>query len=418
MQPNYYYNISSDSILGDQIFWNKTNIDINISSAKVDYETPFKNGKLGFGGKVSYVTTKNTLDFYDVINIPRYDSSQSDRFNYTENINALYINYNKTINVKWAIQSGLRVENTYSKGILTRALYKSSTPEDSVTNNYTDFFPSAAVTYIVNDNNTFNLSYSRRIDRPDYQSLNPFEIKLDELTYEKGNAFLRPQYTNTLELTHTFKNKFNTAFSYSHVKDFNARIIDTTQISRSYITQTNLNSQDIFSINFYLPFQVNKWWNIYANINAYHSLYQGIVDSGRTNIDLAIASYSLYMQQIFTLGKNYSAELTGYYDGPSVWEGTFKTNPAGGVDVGLQKKLFNKKADIKLSCSDIFYTLPWHATSNYGGANIDASGNWESRMIKLNFTYHFGKSLQTTEHKVGNEEETKRTKSSEGLGGN
>ena len=73
---------------------------------------------------------------------------------------------------------------------LSRFLPSTVTTEDSVSHNYTDFFPSAMISYNLNSNNTFNLTYARRIDRPSYQDLNPFEVKLDELTYWKGNAFL------------------------------------------------------------------------------------------------------------------------------------------------------------------------------------------------------------------------------------
>ena len=120
-------------------------------------------------------------------------------------------------------------------------------PDDSVKRNpILISFPAASITYVANNDNTFNLSFSRRIDRPNYKYLNPFETRIDELTYEKGNAFLVPQYTNSLELTHTFKNKFNTTLSYSHVKDFSAEIIDTIGKIRSYITLNKFSQPGYF----------------------------------------------------------------------------------------------------------------------------------------------------------------------------
>ena len=98
--------------------------DINIYTAKLDYETPFEKGKLAFGGKLSYVTTNNIYNFFNVINTPQLDSTQSNVFKYTENVNALiYVNYNKPINKKWTVQGGLRVENTHSKGQLNKIIY-------------------------------------------------------------------------------------------------------------------------------------------------------------------------------------------------------------------------------------------------------------------------------------------------------
>jgi len=416
-QPNSYYDIIPDTFLYGNIYNNITSVHINIYTAKLDYTTPFKKGKLEFGGKTSFVTTDNIYNVYNVINyMPQFDSTQSNYFKYQENVNALYVNYNKSFNKKWIAQGGLRVENTYSNGQLTRFI-SSPMPEDSVKHSYTDLFPSASITYILNNDNTFNLSANRRIDRPNYKYLNPFETRIDELTYEKGNAFLLPQYTNSIELTHTFKNKFNTTLSFSHVQDFSAQVIDTIGKSASYLTPENLISQNIVNLNFSLPFKITKWWDIYTNINAYHSTYKGNVDAGM--IDIHVTSYSLYMVQTFSFLSNYTAEITGYYDGPSVWQGTLQSDPMGGMDIGIQRKLLHNKADVKLGCEDLFNTMHWRGTSNYNGANIIASGNWESHLLKLNFTYHFGNSqIKQSQHHTASEEENKRTGTSGGLGGN
>lgn len=415
-QPNWYYNISPYAFLYDNIYNNNTSIDINIYTAKLDYSTPFKKGKLELGGKTSYVTTGNIYNVYNVTNsMSVFDPTQSNNFKYKENVNALYVNYNRPINKKWTVQGGLRVENTVSNGQLTR-YYSMSMPDDSVKHNYTDFFPAASVTYVANENNTFNLTFSRRIDRPNYKYLNPFETRIDELTYEKGNAFLLPQYTNSVELSHTFKNRFITTISFSHVTDLSAQIIDTIGKSASYLTPENLASQNIVNLNFSLPFKITKWWNIFTNLNGYYSIYKGNINAAMIN--LSVTSYSLYMEQTFSFLSNYTAEITGYYDGPSVWEGTFKSTPIGGMDIGIQRKLLKNKASIKLSCSDLFNSMHWRGISNYNGAYVNASGNWESHLIKLNFTYHFGNSqISQSQHHTASEDENKRTSSSGGLGG-
>ena len=133
-------------------------------------------------------------------------------------VKALYGKLSTTkLILKWSIQAGIRMEQTNSKGDLVRAdgIVQA---DNTVKRSYLDFFPSAAVTFNINPKHSLNLTYSRRIDRPTYQDLNPFENKLDELTYEKGNAFLQPQYTNTVELTHTFMGFINTTVGYSQVK--------------------------------------------------------------------------------------------------------------------------------------------------------------------------------------------------------
>ncbi|HEX8676506.1 MAG TPA: TonB-dependent receptor, partial [Segetibacter sp.] len=226
-QPNYYSDASGNPLYSI-INRNNTPIDIDIYTAKVDAEKTKWKGKLGFGLKTSYVKTQNAFEFFtDENNIPVKNMQRSNRFKYIENVNAAYVNYNRPLGKKLTMQTGFRVEQTNSEGDLIRddGLQQA---DNNIKRHYLDLFPSAAFTYTLNQKNTLNLTYSRRIDRPSYQDLKPFENKLDELTYEKGNAFLKPQYTDNIELSHTFRGTITTTVGYSHVKDYRAQFIDTT----------------------------------------------------------------------------------------------------------------------------------------------------------------------------------------------
>jgi iron complex outermembrane recepter protein len=416
-QPNYYKEPGTWLLLYDQIYRNNTPTDIDIFTAKFDYEKPWLKGKLGYGAKFSNVKTDNTFDFFDVLGgLSVKNNNRSNRFNYTENVNAAYVNYNRQINQRWSVQGGLRVENTNSKGVLESATVQD---DKEVERHYTDYFPSGALTFAASQKHMFNLTYSRRIDRPGYQDLNPFENKLDELTYQKGNAFLRPQYTNSIELTHTFLYRFNTTLGYSRIKDFSTQLIDTTEKTRAFITQRNLASQDIYSINFALPFQITKWWSLFANINAFHSRNKATFDDGRV-INLNVSSATLFMQQSFTFKDGFSAEISGFYASPTIWGGTFKTKSMGGLDLGVQKQLFNNKGTVKLSYTDLLLTMRWAGVSNFGNF-MDTNGGWESQQMRLNFTYRFGNNQvkAARQRKSGNEDESKRIKSGGGgFGGN
>ncbi|MGH2565928.1 MAG: outer membrane beta-barrel family protein, partial [Ginsengibacter sp.] len=363
--------------------------NIDIYTAKIDYEQPFYKGKLGFGGKITDVKTKNTFDFYDVYgNVPVKDIGLSNRFNYDENVKALYVNYNRPLSKKTTIQAGVRMENTSSEGDLISVIPQ---PDDTVKRSYTNFFPSGAITYTLNQKNTLNLSYSRRIDRPGYQDLNPFENKLDELTYRKGNAFLNPQYTNSFQLSHTFLYKYVTSISYSHIKDFFAQIIDTVQ-NKSFITQKNIAQQNIFSLNFSAPVTITKWWNSFVTFSGYHSAYKADFGAGK-KINANVDAYSLFTQQSFTVKKGPTFELSGFYNSPSVWGGTFKSSAIGSLDIGVQQKVLKSAGTIKVSYTDILNTLHWRGISDYGGAHLDASGHFESQQLKINFSYRFGNKL-------------------------
>ena len=414
-QPNIYRYPNGSFI--ESIFKNNTPVDIDIFTAKADYEQRLQQGKLGFGAKISNVKTKNIFDFWDVKNgVDKLNTDRSNKFGYTEKVNALYVNYNRAYGRKWTLQAGLRMENTQSEGNLTSL--QPAKPEDNVKRNYTDFFPSAAVSFAASQNHSFNATYSRRIQRPSYQDLNPFENKIDELTYEKGNAFLKPQYANSIEFSHVYKYMLTTTIGYSHVKDLITQLTDTADKTRSYIINRNLANQDIISLNIGSPVPVAKWWNAYLNVNVNYSVYKARFDDGKT-IDLNVLNYNLYGQNTFTIAKGLSAELSGWFSGPGIWGGTFKTKSMGGFDIGLQKLVLQDKGTIKLGWTDVARTMRWRALSQYAGTRFDGNGGWESNQFRINFSYRFGKSTVTSarQRKTGIESESKRIKGSGGNGG-
>ncbi len=407
-QPNYYYN-NDKSLLSAIITGNSTPTDIRIYTAKLDIEQKLGKGKFGYGAKFAYVKTNNAYDYFNYANnIATKDLSQSNSFVYTENVNAAYVNYNRTFNPKWSLQTGLRLEQTNSEGDLTRADGQIQA-DNNVKRSYLNLFPSAAISYNLNAKNTFGLTYSRRIDRPSYQDLNPFENKLDQLTFEKGNAFLRPQYTDNLELSHTFISKINTSISYSHVRDYAVTITDTTNGNATYVQQQNIASQNIFGFNIGSPLPIKKWWNGYANIWYNYQIVKG--EFNNIIIDVKSPGYGAYMQNTFTLGKNYTAELSGWYNGKGL-EGTWVRKAIGGMDLGFSKLLMDKKATVKLTVTDLFHTIHFRANSSYGGTNLTINQTQESQTVRLNFTYRFGSSQikAARNHKSGLESEGSRIK--------
>jgi hypothetical protein len=424
MQPNTYYNPTETAIITQRIYNMIAPTDIDIYTFKTDYEQNFKKGRLGIGGKTSYVQTTNDFGSYNVLNTGKEkDLGRSNDFDYKENINALYVNYNRPFK-GFMVQVGLRGENTnakgHSNGFKWDDLSSSYKVYDSTFNrHYTGLFPSAAITFNKKPMSQWTLSYSRRIDRPSYQSLNPFEFRLDEYTYQKGNTGLTPQYTNSFGITHVFKYTLTTTLNYSHVKDIFSQIVDVTEKSKGYITTKNLANQDIVSLNISYPFQY-KWYSVFANINGYYSKYHASNPDPTRVIDLDVVSFNAYAQQTFRLGKGWTGELSGFYTAPSIWQGTFKSIGMGGLDGGLSKTVLKNKGTVKIAVSDMFKTMKWKGTSEYGSQYTRANGNWESRQFKINFTYRFGSTQvkAARQRSTGLEDENKRTSGGGGLGGN
>jgi iron complex outermembrane recepter protein len=421
-QPNFYFDPTGADLENQFIYNMIAPSKIDIYSAKADYEQNFKKGRLGIGGKVSYVNTTNNFDRYNVFNNGKFlDTLRSNDFDYKENINAAYVNYNRQFK-GIMIQFGVRVENTNSEGTSNGFTLDGGeyVAYDSVfKRNYTDFFPSAAITFNKNPKNQWGLSYSRRIDRPAYQDLNPFEFKLDEYTFQKGNTQLRPQYTNTVSLTNTFNYKFNTKLSYSHVNDVFSQIVDTAEKSKTFITKKNLASQDMISLNISIPLQF-KWYSVFANINSYYTHYKANFGTGRT-VDLDVYAANLYIQQTFKVTKITTLELSGFYTSPSIWQGTFKSKAMGGIDFGVQQTLFKGKATAKASATDIFHTMKWGGTSDFAGQYMKVNGQWESQQLRLSVVYRFGSNQvkAARQRKSGAEDESQRVgNQGGGIGGN
>src|SRR5690606_8033308 len=192
---------------------------------------------------------------------------------------------------KWNLMLGLRVEHTHSTGTLTS---QKPSANDIVERDYVDAFPSGGLTYQLNQKNSFRLNYSRRIDRPSYQDLNPFEFKLDELSFMKGNAFLNPQYSNSIAFTHTFNYRLNTTLSFTQTNDVFTRITEALDDTTSVLTFVNLAKQTNLSLAFSYPFQVNKWWSVYTNMSGYRLHNEADIDGDI--IDLTANVFSFYGQ--------------------------------------------------------------------------------------------------------------------------
>ena len=420
-QPNYYFKPDGVTETSRAVYNMIAPTDIDLYAVKVDYEQNLKGGKLGVGGKVGLVNTDNDFRRYDVFTSGKVmDTLKSNRFKYEENINAVYANYNKQLKGVM-IQFGLRVENTHSKGTSTGfkkenghyEVYDSTFKRD-----YTDFFPSASMSFNKNPMNQWTVSYSRRIDRPAYQDLNPFEFKLNEYTYMKGNTLLRPQYTNSFGLTNIFKYKLTTTLNFSHVKDIFAQIPDTIDKTKGFLTKRNLATQDVVSLNISYPFQY-KWYSFFATLNSSYSHYKADFGGGARKVDQNIFAWTYFMQNSFKLGKGWTGELSGIYISPSVWQGVIKSKAMGFVDAGFQKQLFKGKGNVKAVMSDIFRTMKWGGSTNFAGVNSRFFGNGEMQQVKINFSYRFGSNTvkAARQRKTGLEDESNRANQQGGQGG-
>jgi iron complex outermembrane receptor protein len=361
---------------------------IKIYSAKADYTHPVKNiVKIETGIKTSFVNTDNTAGYFNIINDVKHpDYEKSNRFRYKENINAAYFNASKEIK-KWGFQAGLRLENTNYSG---NQFGNPQRTDSSFTKSYVGLFPTMFVSYNANEKNQFSFSYGRRINRPAYEDLNPFMFYLDKYTYGEGNPFLRPSYANVLEMSHTFQQWLTTTVNYSHTKDLFSEIFEPRGYA-TVIKQGNLASADNASISVSAQKPLTKIWTLIVYSEANYSQYKGLTfgnSEKRTG-----NTYLVNINNQFKFNKGWSAELSGFYRTKGI-EGQVSINPLSQVNAGVQKEILKKKGTLKLNIRDAFFSMVQNGKLDI--LNTDASFHQygDSRVVSLNFTYRFGKSIK------------------------
>ena len=307
---------------------------------------------------------------------------RSNQFIYDENVNAAYGNLNKQFK-NTSIQLGLRVEQTNSTGNLV-------TTNTIVERSYWDFFPTFFVQQKLDKNNQIGFSYSRRIDRPSYDALNPFVYYLDQYTYNKGNPFLKPQYTNSFELSYTLLQKYHLQVNYSRTNDAITEVLLPDAAQKAlYQTNANLAKNTSYSANLNVPVKVAKWWEMNNNINVFRLNFEAPDLAGQA-LKTGRTSFQFRSQQTFTIASGFTAELSGNYESPLEY-GVMAMGSRYFIDMGLSKSLFNKKASIKLAVSDIFDMNDTNLNSAYPGLSYDLYQKNESRIARLSFSYRFGK---------------------------
>lgn len=368
---------------------------VKIYAGKIDYTIPImKNGKLETGAKSSYVTTDNDALYENQSGAAWLtDNGKTNHFVYDENINAAYLNVNKQIK-KWGFQAGLRAENTIAKG---HQFGNSLRPDSAFKRNYTNLFPTVFVSFEANKKNTFSINYGRRIDRPAYQDLNPFYYFLDEYTYRVGNTLLKPQFTNSIELSHTFKGFLTTTLNYSKTDDVFANVLDQINSERkTFVRNDNIATKKNIGLAVSAYFPVTKFLttNIYGNIS--NSKYKGALNGGVLDVNGNMFTTNISNQ--FKFKKGWSAELSGFYRSKGI-EGQIVANPMWQMSTGVQKQILKNKGNLKLSFSDIFNSQRFVGTVKYQDIDVYINEKGDSRRASLTFTYRFGKAMQNQQQR-------------------
>jgi iron complex outermembrane recepter protein len=379
---------------------------INIYLAKIDYEKTFAKGqKVEAGIKTSFVNTKNNAGYFLFQNNDWVvDKLRTNNFTYDENVNAAYVSYNFTKGKKWEFNTGLRAEQTISKGV-------QKINDSSFTKNYVNIFPTLFASYKINEKQNLSMSFGRRVQRPDYEDLNPFRFYLDRYTYELGNVFLQPHFSYNTEINYSMLGgALNHTIAYSFTNKAMTDILEQNELTNeTYITKKNIaNKKNInYSISFNAP--ITKWYttSIYGETN--YGTINGNLNG--VNEKIKISNYMFNLNNQFKISKTIKAEVGGFYRGKGN-DDLILINPVVAVNAGASKTMLKGKGTLKLSFRDIFNTQQFTASIKYGTVDTRIQ-QWNDRQtMGVSFTYRFSKGIkfQSAKKKEKSDDEKNRVK--------
>lgn len=362
--------------------------------AQLDYVQPIgKDGKFETGLRSSFrdmvndyiVTQRNEQGIFEPL--PGLDNY----FIYKENIHGVYgIIGNKT--KKFSYQAGLRAEMTDVKTILQET--NQSNPRQ-----YANLFPSAHFTYNINQENAFQLSYSRRVRRPTYNDLSPYVTFSDQRNFFSGNPDLNPEFTNSFDLGHIKyfeKGSFTSSLYYRHT---NGKVLRIRRVDAEGFSNTrpeNLATEDAFGAEFTSTYTPAKWWKLDFNFN----FFRAITDGQNLDNTFKADTYSWFARQTsrFNLAQGTDLQIRANYEAPQqLPQGRRKSRTF--VDLAFSKEILKGKGTLTFNVIDLFNSRYMRTVTEGLNFYTDATMGMRARQINLTVMYRLNQTAGAKKQK-------------------
>ncbi|RXM38062.1 TonB-dependent receptor [Chryseobacterium sp. CH21] len=386
---NYFSNTPDTTIdftttesSGDQfVVKSPSMVDYKIYSGQADLTLPYSFAKTETGVKFTNFDNNSSI-FYQNLTNGEYitDPLKSNEFEYNEKNYAAYISFEKSFNEKWSAKAGLRYEYSVVNG-------NSLTSGQQTENSYGKFFPTAYVTYKSNENHTFNLNYSKRINRPGFRAINPYRWYTNINSYFTGNPFLKPSINHNFELSYVYKGKLSASAYFQRTVDAFGQLATLKGENRvsTFENYYNQNSMGV-SLNYSDTF-FKKWE---ANYSANYS-YMNTDVFATDALSRKGSSYDFDFQNNISLNQSKTIQLIlNYWFRLPSNSGNSYMKFAGNLTSGLKLNLMEKSLQLNVFVSDIlkqgksqgeiYYTTGTHSYNNY----------YDARRLTVSATYTFG----------------------------
>ena len=372
----------------------------DVYALKTDYTHPLGKGhQLEMGMKTSYVNAVNSNFYQD------FAGQQTNLFNYKESISAVYLTYART-GEKFSYQLGIRGEYTNGQG-------EQEFGKERFTRSYFQPFPSVHLDYKFTKNHSLSLGMNKRVERPGYESLNPLVRIISSNNLQQGNPALKPLVAYNADLWYGYKNAFFYGLTYSHsIDDFTSISLPLANGVISTLPG-NADYGDYFTLQAMYGKQVLPWWYTSSNAILSKRSFKGELNGTLLESD-GIVSLSATSYNSFSLSKNFSVMFLFNYRGKSV-DRTITNRAFTYVTAGIRQQLLNKRASIQLNAMDIFKSYRNEYKQNSGTLQQLWRNQFETRMVKLNFSYSFGGTVKNTKKSNSADDERKRSTLNENL---
>jgi outer membrane receptor protein involved in Fe transport len=391
-------------IIVDQTAFNTNeNQGTNIFTSQLDYGLTI-NDKASFntGVKFSNVNTESGILQNEIIDGEEVENTDNtNMFDYREDVYAAFVDYNYK-GEKLSLSGGLRAEQTTVSGLSSNNMDNNQ--------DYLEFFPTANIGYKISENVDVFVNYKRSIERPNYSDLNPFVYYLNDNTIVTGNPGLKPKFINNFIIGATINNKFN---FYAYLKDYKNNFfqIPLQDNENNLVTYSTINLESTREIGFDFDTYLNitdNWFLSFAT-SIYNYDDKGVISGSVVKRD-KWANYSELTSNLSLLkDKSLSASFSVTYVGENV-QGLQINGTSWYSYLIIAKSLFNKKATLSLSFSDLFNKQDYFVTTKFLDQNRTYFDNLDSRYVRLGFRYKFGNTKLSTNERSSNKEERDRLK--------
>ena len=403
LNTTYFYGNGDE--IRNNIIMTRAMQNSDIYTGQVDITTNMGSLPVETGIKYAGITSNSALDFYNNTFALQVDEL-SDALDYDENIYAAYFSTSKDLG-KWSLKAGLRGEYTDITGI---------SAQNGLVNDqdYFQLFPTFYAMRSLGEESSISLEYNRRIERPRFQSLNPFQYYINENNVKEGNPALVPGIANKVLFNYSYKgalffdlywDRVDHSPSVLSFQDNQNQLLRTVNDNLDYTQQFSL---DITYANF-----VTNWYYLYGYLSGFYMENQIYArESAAETYTIDTFSAFLNVGNYFYFGGDgtFSGNVNTYFL-PNILAGSYKyENPQFGLDLGLRKTFMNNKISVSINAEDILRTMNIPMQSQYLNQDNGFYAISETRRITFGVRYNFGNFRLNDNNRAINADEETRLK--------